>query len=527
MNDAHPLSTSPKPRLSLQSRPQENSWRVAVDLSLLRAGGENGGVKPFIFEYLKQFADREGDHLTLIFLTWSDSHHEVRALARPQDELICVRHLETESPPDIGNWRDGEIFLPAPPAGLLLHLRADIFYSPLGSPEFACPGIPTLASIVDILHRDYPMSLDPNITQVRERLFQDLIRCTDSYQCISHHAASRLIDIYDVPPEDTFCSHIAIHERLGSAASARSDDSEEKPYFFYPANYWRHKNHETLFVAYRLYLNEVGESAWPLVLTGHADERMETLRTYAQNLGISDHLRFAGHLEEKEFAALWRGAGVLVFPSLHEGFGIPLVEAMHFRIPILCSREGSLPEVAEDAALYADGRDPQDLATALIRIASDAALRHDLRDRGQARLAKFSLAEEVDEFQRKMHAVSNGPARRWHNGVHPDGWMEKWATFGLPTATGTLEISVEFEPNPESRRVRFYRGLVPLGGVDVPAGIAATRVLQTKADGAPLRLEVIDAANLSPSDHRLHGVILGRMTATDATGAIYDLKEDE
>lgn len=515
------------PRLHLQSPDRVNHWRVAVDLSLLRAGGENGGVKPFIYEYLREFARREGDRVTFIFLTWSNSHHEVRELARPHDEMVCVRHLEPGFPSGIGNWRDGETYLPRPPKGLLLHVRANLLYSPLGSPEFACPGIPTLSTIVDLLHRDYPATLDPHIVQVRENLFQELVRCTNRYQCISHHTASRLAACYNIPPAQTFCSHIAIHERLGSAASAGEAPADTAPYFFYPANFWRHKNHETLFVAYRLYLIAHPHEAWPLVLTGHADARMERLKSYAESLGIAHQVRFAGHLADDEFAALWRDAGVLVFPSLHEGFGIPLVEAMHFGIPLLCSREGSLPEVAGDAALYADTRDPLDLARALGQIAGDAELRRTLRDRGRARLATFSLTDEIDEFQRQMRETTASPARRWHQGLHPDGWIEEQALFGLPAKKGRLQIKMTFKPAPAARVVRFYRGLIPLGGIAVPATAEQTHHLITCTDGHPLRIEVANAANLSPTDHRVHGVIIGTIVATDEAGVTYDLTEDE
>ena len=69
------------------------------------------------------------------------------------------------------------------------------------------------------------------------------------------------------------------------------------------------------------------------------------LLALATTLGLDPHVRFLGHLSEDCFSAVWSKAGALVFPSLHEGFGIPLVEAMAFGLPVLCSRAGALPEV--------------------------------------------------------------------------------------------------------------------------------------------------------------------------------------
>ena len=94
--------------------------RLVIDLSWLRPGGEAGGVKPCIFEYLRELAALEGDRVVYIFLTWSCSHADVRALARPQDEMICVRHMEPEAliMPFAAN--PSERFLPAPPLDLLV-----------------------------------------------------------------------------------------------------------------------------------------------------------------------------------------------------------------------------------------------------------------------------------------------------------------------------------------------------------------------------------------------------------------------
>ena len=158
---------------------------MVVDLSIMPSGGESGGVKPFIVEYLRQLAALEGEHLVLIFLTGSASHAEIRLMARTHDELVCVRDTAPESTDRVGNWRSGERVLCPPPLDLLLQLEADLFYSPLGLPHFACPGIPTIATIVDVLHRDYPSTLTPQLNAVREDLFRELVKICDRFQCIS------------------------------------------------------------------------------------------------------------------------------------------------------------------------------------------------------------------------------------------------------------------------------------------------------------------------------------------------------
>jgi len=109
-------------------------------------------------------------------------------------------------------------------------------------------------------------------------------------------------------------------------------------------------------------------------------------------------VHFKGHLNEEEFAELFNRAGALVYPSLHEGFGIPLVEAMRFRKPIICGRYTSIPEIAGSAAFYVNAKDPVDLASSMNKISEDHELRSRLVYSGEQRLREFSISKEVQKL---------------------------------------------------------------------------------------------------------------------------------
>lgn len=506
----------PRLRRARTATPKASPLRLAVDLSHLQPRGASGGVKPFVLEYLRGLALLEGESLVFIFLTCTASHAEMRQLARAQDELVCVRDNGGDGPAALGNWRGGETFLPRPPLNLLVLLRADVFYSPLISAEFACPGVPTLATVVDVLHHDYPVTLSPESNRHREKSFEEVVRVAAKFQCISHYTAGQMTRHYEVPADRMFCSHIIIHHRFNAADSAARDEAAGMPYFLYPANCWPHKNHETLLVAYRLYRRQHSGTPWRLVLTGHESDAMHQLLETAGHLGVREHVTFHGYLPEKEFARLWRNAGALVFPSRHEGFGIPLIEAMHFGIPILSSEVGSLREVGGDAALYADPISPVAWADAMLEIAAQPELRAALVARGRRRLGEFSLAAELNEFRDEIRALVGRPGRRWNQGLHPDGWIEGLAVFGLPASSGNARLEVRVAAGPASRRVRLYRGLTPLGGFDVPAGVAVGQVVEIQPDGQPLVIEVPDADHLNPADHRRHGVLLAAVNFESA-----------
>lgn len=503
--------------LPLRLHPSKlNSLRVAVDLSTMRPGGENGGVKPFILEYLRALDKLAGESITFVYLTWSCSHAEIRAIARPWDEMVCVRGEAGSSGRSLtADWRQGEILLLNPPGDFLLRLGVKILYSPLSSAEFSCPSIPTIATIVDVLHRDYPFTLAPHMIAGREANFRDLVRSTDKFQCISEYTIERMTTHYGLDRARLFRTYIVVQHRLTKPTISQSVD---RPYFLYPANAWAHKNHKSLLVAYRLYRLQAGTQAWDLVLTGHEDDRMQLFRTTAASLGLEECVRFCGHLPSAEFAELWHSASALVFPSLHEGFGIPLLEAMHFSLPILSSNSGSLPEVAGDAAIYADARNPITLAQALTQLATDAGLRAGLVERGRRRLGDFSQEREASDFLRILRECANSDALPWTKGVHTDGWIETQAIVALPKHSGTRRLCITLAAAPAPRRLRLSLGLTPYGGFELSADREHRIFLDVCLNGDPLVLDVPDAGNLNPQDHRLHGVILVGVSFFDEAG---------
>ena len=357
-------------------------------------GGENGGVKPAVLTFLRVLANEYGDSLRFIFLTNSSTHNDLLWLVRPEDLMLCtlephsgeISQVKTPAP----NVRIVKRFRPY----LLRKLGVDVFYCPFGSTDRSVPEIPTISMVVDLLHRDYPFSISDGERAWREEYFQRLLLDADYIQGISNHTVSRLLHHYPSSSERVFFTYLPIDQRFRHGSTR----PVERPFFIYPANFWIHKNHEILLIAYGLYRDNSSEDRWDLVFTGHLDKRAEQLKSLANTLGIGRYVHFKGHLNEEEFAELFDRAGALVYPSLHEGFGIPLVEAMRFRKPIICSRYTSIPEVAGCSALYFNAKDPVELASAMKRISEDHELRARLVHAGDHRLREFSISKEVQKL---------------------------------------------------------------------------------------------------------------------------------
>lgn len=127
-----------------------------------------------------------------------------------------------------------------------------------------------------------------------------------------------------------------------------------------------------------------------LVLPGYPTPHEAELRARVQELGLEPYARLLGWLEPAELEGLWSVAEAFVFPSLYEGFGLPVLEAMARGVPVACSDAASLPEVAGDAALLFDPREEARIAEAIRRLLSEPGLAARLRERGLARVREFT-----------------------------------------------------------------------------------------------------------------------------------------
>jgi glycosyltransferase involved in cell wall biosynthesis len=116
-------------------------------------------------------------------------------------------------------------------------------------------------------------------------------------------------------------------------------------------------------------------------------------------LNLRDHVLFPEFVADDDLPALYAGATLFVYPSLYEGFGLPVAEALACGAPVVCSNASSLPEVAGDAALYFDPRDMDAMAGTIQRALADDALRADLRTRGFAQAKQFSWEKAASQLR--------------------------------------------------------------------------------------------------------------------------------
>jgi glycosyltransferase involved in cell wall biosynthesis len=192
-----------------------------------------------------------------------------------------------------------------------------------------------------------------------------------------------------------------------SAAEARAHVTQRlhitRPYMLYVGALTRRKNIETALKAFAQVC-----AAFPdmlFVLAGPQSWQATPIASLVQQLGIAEHIHLTGPLTDDDLPALYNGADLFVFPSLYEGFGLPVLEAMACGTPVITSNVSSLPEVAGNAALLVDPYNVDELAGAIRRILSDPALAADLRAKGLERARQFSwerTAQETLEVYRNI-----------------------------------------------------------------------------------------------------------------------------
>lgn len=470
---------------------------IAVDVTPMMPGGENGGVKILTLELLRAFQHAAADDRFLL-LTASWNHGELAELEAPnmQRLLILNKAPSRSSVLDGVPGRARRVLRKL--AGLLrrnasrgmpLQRRpltsrgVDLLFCPFTAPTYFEPGIPTVSVIHDMQHKDYPQFFPEKEIDIRNIFMADVRAKAGRIICISEHVRDSVIRHLDADPEKAHVVYNCIQSRLGAAISREVRESvirrlgvHQRPYMFYPANFWPHKNHRMLMTAYGMFRHRHPDRAMDLAFTGALEDEERLLKQTALKMGIGENVHFLGFLPQEELDVIWQGARFLIFPSLYEGFGIPVVEAMSLGKPVLCSNVTSLPEVAGDAALYFDPRKPEAMARAMARITGDPSLAESLSTRGKHRAGSFHKERMVngylDVFREALGhptAFENGVA-----GVFEDGWTaeEVTITYGRGGPDRHLEITLEAPANiPGGRRlISIVKGAKTVQKARLPKG---------------------------------------------------------
>ena len=223
------------------------------------------------------------------------------------------------------------------------------------------------------------------------------------------------------------------------------------PFVLYAGNVKPHKNLERLIEAFHL-VRDRGLDRLKLVLIGDDISKYTALRRAVHRHQLHQYVRFLGYLPEETLAVMYRLAGVFVFPSLYEGFGLPPLEAMASGTPVVTSNVSSLPEVAGDAAVLVDPYDTRAIADGIYRVLTDQRLRADLKRLGLARAGQFSWESSVRRVREIYEQVGQWPIARI-------AFVHDWLT-GMRGGEKVLDALCERFPQAEVFTLVHVRGSV-------------------------------------------------------------------
>jgi glycosyltransferase involved in cell wall biosynthesis len=401
--------------------------RIAIDLTATVPGGATDDVTLWVAELIRQLSHVAVD-FEFVLLTGQRSHEDLA----PLDAQNVRRHrvegaVEARHPDKPGLMPTPEAFA----ASLLWKLKVDLLFCPFTEPVYYDPTIPIVSVIVDLQHLYYSQ-FRPADYQERSRHVETACQLAARVVCISDYVRETLLESSGLDADRITTIHIGLPRRFPHVSPEvagrvrRRLRVEGGRFLIYPAEFSPHKNHAMLLTAFGMFRSRHPESNLQLVCAGTPDAQMDAVRERALRMGLDNWVAFPGHLSDDELAVLLQSALAMIFPSLHEGLGVPVLEAMVCGTPVLCSDVTSLPDLVGAAALLFDPRKPKDIVSAIEQIDSTPALAADLARRGHARSAAFGGPSEMArQYLRVFHDVLTS-GRRFTTtayGIHQDGWL--------------------------------------------------------------------------------------------------------
>jgi glycosyltransferase involved in cell wall biosynthesis len=259
------------------------------------------------------------------------------------------------------------------------------------------PGVPSVVTLYDVIYASHPEAHTRLMRAGMRVLVPLAARSADRIITLSRASAREITEFLGVSPEQIDVVHLAGRppgEATPAALLRERYALGDSPLVLSVSARRPHKNLARLLQAF------AGIRSRPqplLVLPGYSTAFDEELADQVRKLKLGDRVRFLGWISDADLEGLYAEAECFVFPSLAEGFGLPVLEALERGLPVACSRASSLPEVVGQAARYFDPLDVEDLRSAVDELLGDPELRSLLAEAGRRRAQAFSWERAAEQ----------------------------------------------------------------------------------------------------------------------------------
>jgi len=269
----------------------------------------------------------------------------------------------------------------------------DVYFCPFAVLWPRPLAVATVVNLSDIQEVFYPQYFTESQLDARKRHYASSTKAANVVLTVSAFSKSTIEKHHGISPDKIFVAWHSADESMFESPPVDTLQSFELPerFIFYPANYWQHKNHDALLRALLNIRNAHGIDI-QCVLTGQEVDNGYPLKDKIAEYGLNGQVKLLGYVTNEEIRALFHRAAMLCFPSLFEGFGMPLVDAMAAGCPIACSNASSIPEVVGDAAVMFDPNNVEDIADKILSLWSNERMREDLVAAGRERVSVFTAS---------------------------------------------------------------------------------------------------------------------------------------
>lgn len=278
-------------------------------------------------------------------------------------------------------------------------------------------GIKTVVTIHDIIFERFPETYNFDERYVHRWKIKHACKTADAIIAISKQTKEDLINFYKVPANKIFICYQTCNPIFQQTISA-ADKATVKSRYHLPDNYFLfvssiapRKNLIAICKALALLKDKMDI---PLVVIGNGKKQKEEARQFMQANGIANRLILLNEMpvskepaftKAADFPAIYQQALALVYPSIFEGFGAPLLEALWSGLPVISSNTSSLPEVAGDAALYFSPEDAEELAHHMLQVAGNSAVTINLRNKGFEQAQLFTTQKYADSIMQVYQQI--------------------------------------------------------------------------------------------------------------------------
>ncbi|HUX84768.1 MAG TPA: glycosyltransferase family 1 protein [Chitinophagaceae bacterium] len=272
-------------------------------------------------------------------------------------------------------------------------------------------GIKSVVTIHDLIHERFPDQYSRADVLVYRKKFRYACTHADRTIAVSNQTRQDILDFYGISPEKVVVVYQSINPRFeqvcppGDLERVRVKYGLPSRYLLYVGSVIRRKNLLGLCRALR---HLEGSLKLPLAVIGQGRSYRKEVIDFLSTHGMQDRILWLSQgtgPDLRDFPALYQGAIALVYPSVFEGFGIPILEALWSRLPVITSTGSCFSETAGEAALYVDPGRVQDLAEAIWQVCSDEGLRSRMKEEGLRQARKFSPAIAAENLMKVYHSL--------------------------------------------------------------------------------------------------------------------------